>query len=142
MRFDLVRSSHSVGRNLWVFEWCTKYRYKMMRKWENMKLVEACIRQAACRHGIKIIALKAMPDHIHMVAWLPKGMDDETAAHLMKGASSRKLFKVKEKFTLRYPGHHFWSRGYFAHTIGMTDLQTQINYVENQELHHGVFYPS
>ena len=40
MRIDLVRSSHSVGRNLWVFEWCTKYRYKMMRKWE--KVLQTC----------------------------------------------------------------------------------------------------
>lgn len=140
MRIDLVRSSHSVGRNLWVFEWCTKYRYKMMRKWENMKLVEACIRRAAHMHGIVIISIKVLPDHIHMVALLPKGMNEERAMHLLKGGSARKLFEVKERFALRYARHHFWSRGYFAHTVGVTDLQTQVDYVENQEFHHGVFY--
>ncbi|MBI5346987.1 MAG: IS200/IS605 family transposase [Candidatus Aenigmarchaeota archaeon] len=140
MQIELVRSSHSVGRNLWVFEWCTKYRYKMMGKWESMKLVEACIRQAAHRHSIKIISIKVLPEHVHMAASLPKGMNEEEAVKLLKGASSRKLFEVKEKFALRYPRRHFWSRGYFAHTIGVTDLQTQIDYVENQEMHHGVFY--
>ena len=30
MQSDLVRSSHSVGRNVWVFEWCAKYRHRMM----------------------------------------------------------------------------------------------------------------
>ena len=140
MKLELVRSSHSVGRNLWVFEWCTKYRYKMMRKLGNRNLVAACIRQAAHRHGIKIIELSVLPDHIHMVALLPKGMDDIEAAKLMKGASARKLFEVKERFTLRYPRRHFWSRGYFSHTVGVTDLQTQVDYVRNQEFHHGTLF--
>ena len=140
MQIELARSSHSVGRNLWVFEWCTKYRYNMMRKFGNRNLVAACIRQAAHRHGIRIIELAVLPDHIHMVASLPKGMDDIKAAKLMKGASARKLFEVKEKFALRYPRRHFWSRGYFAHTAGVTDLQTQVEYVRNQEFHHGTLF--
>src|SRR3989338_4673091 len=102
MEIGLVRSSHSVGRNMWVFEWCTKYRYEMMRKWGNRNLVAGCIRQSACRHEIKIIELSVMPDRVHMVALLPKGMNEETAMQLLKGGSSRKLFEVKEKFALRY----------------------------------------
>ena len=140
MEVELVRSSHSVGRNMWVFEWCTKYRYEMMRKWGNRNLVAGCIRQAACRHSIKIIELSVMPDHVHMVALLPKGMNEEVAMQLLKGGSSRKLFEVKEKFALRYPRHHFWSRGYYAHTVGVTTLQTQVDYVRNQEAHHGVLF--
>jgi hypothetical protein len=38
-----------------------------------------------------------------------------------------------------HPGHHFCSRGYFAHTAGVTDLQTHIDYAENREMHHRVF---
>jgi len=140
MEVDLIRSSHSVGRNMWVFEWCTKYRYEMMRKWGNRNLVAACIRQAAVRHEIKIIELSVMPDHIHVVVLLPKGMNEEKAAQLLKGVSSRKLFEVKDKFVLRYPKHHFWSRGYYAHTVGVTNLQTQVDYVRNQEAHHGTLF--
>ena len=140
MEVDLIRSSHSVGRNMWVFEWCTKYRYEMMRKWGNRNLVAACIRQAAVRHEIKIIELSVMPDHIHVVVLLPKGMNEEKAAQLLKGVSSRKLFEVKDKFALRYPKRHFWSRGYYAHTVGVTSLQTQVDYVRNQEAHHGTLF--
>ena len=140
MDLDLVRSSHSVGRNLWVFEWCTKYRYKLMRKLENRNLVAACVRQVAYRHGIKLIELNVLPEHIHAVASLPKGMTEEKAMQLLKGGSSKKLFEVKPKFALRYHKRHFWSRGYYAHTVGVTDLQTQINYVRNQELHHGTIF--
>jgi len=140
MQIELVRSSHSVGRNIWTLEWCTKYRYKMMRKFENRNIVAACVRQAAFRHGMKIIVLAVLPDHIHMVVSLPKGMDDIDAAKLLKGGSSRKLFQVKEKYALRYPKRHFWSRGYYSHTVGVTDLQTQVDYVKNQEAHHCVLY--
>ena len=137
---ELVRSSHSVGRNLWVFEWCTKYRYKMMRKFGNKNLVAACIKQAANRHMIKVIVLKVLFEHIHMVASLPKGMDDIGAVKLLKGASAKKLFELKEGFRLRYPRRHFWSRGYYSHTVGVTDLETQVEYVEKQEFHHGALF--
>ena len=140
MQIELARSSHSVGRNIWTLEWCTKYRYKMMKKFENKNIVAACVRQAAFRHDMKIIVLSVLPDHIHMVVSLPKGMDDIKAVKLLKGASSRKLFQVKEKYALRYPKRHFWSRGYYSHTVGVTDLQTQVDYVKNQEAHHGVLY--
>ncbi len=36
---------------MWEFEWCQKYRYKMFRKWKYKKIAEACVRQAASRHG-------------------------------------------------------------------------------------------
>ncbi len=140
MELELVRSSHSVGRNIWTFEWCTKYRYEMMRKLENRNLVAACIRQAACRHGIKILALNVLPEHVHMVAILPKGTGEEKAAKLLKGYSSWKIFHVKENFRLRYPKGHFWSRGYYAVTTGLTDVHTQIRYVEGQVEHHNVTF--
>ena len=140
MQLELIRSSHSVGRNIWVFEWCTKYRYQMMGKLENRNIVAACVRQAAFRHSIGIIEMSVLPDHIHMVASLPKGMDDIKAVKLLKGASSRKLFQVKGKYALRYPRHRFWSRGYYSHTVGVTDLETQVEYIEKQEFHHGALF--
>ena len=75
-----------------------------------------------------------------MLAELPKGMDDIKATRLLKGASARKLLQVKEKFALRYPKRHFWSRGYYASTVGVTDLQTQVGYMRSQELHHGILF--
>ncbi len=72
-----------------------------------------------------------LPNHVYVVASLPKGMNGEQAVRLLKGASSRKLFQVKGHFALRYPRHHFCSRGYFAHTVGVTDMQTQVDYMKN-----------
>ncbi len=129
--------NHCARRSVWHIEWCTKYRYDMMRKEENRRLVEACIRQAACRHHIKLLAIEVMPDHVHVVVELPKGTDEERAAKLLKGFSAWKIFRVKEHFRLRYPKGHFWSRGYMARTVGL-DEEKAIQYVLSQQTHHGV----
>jgi len=133
----LISRSHSVGKNTWHIEWCTKYRYKMMEKLENRNIVGACVRQAACRHEIKILVLEVMPEHVHCVVELPHGTSVDKAANLFKGYSAWKIFQVKEKFLLRYPRRHFWSRGYMARTVGM-DEEKAIWYVKNQQAHHGV----
>ena len=95
------------------------------------------VRQAAHRHGIKLLALDVMPNHVHVVAELPKGTDEERAAKLLKGFSAWKIFRVKEQFRLRYPKGHFWSRGYMARTVGL-DEEKAIQYVLSQQAHHGV----
>ena len=137
MGITLTMENHCARRSVWHIEWCTKYRYEMMRKEENRRLVEACIRQAACRHDIKLLAIEVMPNHVHVVAELPKGTDEERAAKLLKGFSAWKIFQVKEHFRLRYPKGHFWSRGYMARTVGL-DEEKAIWYVKNQQAHHGV----
>ncbi len=52
---------HSVGVMMLHLEWVTKYRYKMFRKQEYLKIAEACIRKSAFEHKIKIIKLSVMP---------------------------------------------------------------------------------
>lgn len=139
MQIALTRENHCARRSVWHMEWCTKYRYQMMRKQDNRKLVEACIRQAAKRHNIKIVAIAVMPEHVHVVVDLPKGTDEERAAKLLKGFSAWKIFRVKEQFRLRYPKGHFWSRGYMARTVGL-DEEKAIWYVKNQQAHHNVSF--
>ena len=133
----LTRHNHCVRRSVWHIEWCTKYRYKMMQKLENRNLVAACVRQAAHRHAIEILALEVMPEHAHGVYNLPKGMSEEEAVKILKGYSAWKIFQVKEKFLLRYPKRHFWSRGYMARSVGV-DEEKMIRYVKDQQKHHNV----
>ena len=132
--------SHKIGLNFWHLEWCPKYRYKMMQKLENKNLVAAAIRKAAFEHQIKIHYLAVMPDHVHALATLPHGMTDSKAFNLLKGRSSYIIFRVKEKFRLRYPQGHFWSPGGFATTVGYNDLDSMIRYIENQQEHHNVVF--
>ena len=132
--------SHKLGLNFWHLEWCPKYRYKMMQKLENKNLVAAAIRKAAHEHNIKIHYLAVMPNHVHALATLPHGMTDSKAFNLLKGRFFYIIFRVKEKFRLRYPKGHFWSPGGFASTVGYNDLDSMVKYIENQQEHHNVAF--
>ena len=75
-----------------------------------------------------------MPDHIHTVVGIPPTMSVSKALQLLKGTSSRELFKRKPNFRKRYPKGHLWSPGKFYRSVGDTDAETAIQYVRDQRL--------
>ena len=131
---ELVSGSHGIGQNLYHLEWCPKYRYNMFRQDDNKNLCEKILREIAQKHRIKRIEMSVMPDHIHMVVELPTTMSISQAFHLLKGASSRELFKRKPVFCSRYSRGHFWSPGKFYRTVGDADAETVIQYVRDHRL--------
>jgi putative transposase len=131
----LESNSHSVGQLVYHLEWAPKYRYEMMRKPENAALCEKAIRQMAERHGIRIVELSVMPEHIHVAAHIPSNMTVAMAEQLLKGGSSYLLFRWKPNFRKRYPKGHFWSPGKFHRTVGDTDLSTTVKYIQDQKIH-------
>jgi len=130
------RGNHFVGVSLWEFEWCPKYRYKMMKNPEKRAIVSACIRQAATRWKIKILVLNVQPEHIHLTAQIPMTMTPSLALHKLKGFSAKKIFEKVPHFRLRYPRGHFWSRGKFAASVGFISVEAANEYVRNQDRHH------
>ena len=131
---DLVSGSHSIGQNMYHLEWCPKYRYNMFKREENKKLCEEVLHEVAKRHKIELTELSVMPDHIHTVAIIPPTMSISKALQLLKGASSRELFKRKPHFRCRYNKGHFWSPGKFYRSIGDADAETVLKYVRDQRL--------
>ena len=138
INIELEHYNHKVGINFWHLTWQTKYRYKMFAKFEYKNLCDACIRKSAFRHGIKIHLIYVMPDHVHALVTLPKGMTDEKAFQLLKGGSAYSFFKNHPKARLRYPQGHLWSRGGTAVTIGYNQLSDTVIYILNQAKHHGL----
>ena len=128
--------AHSVGTLMFHLEWCTKYRYKMARKEENERLLDACIRRTASKNGIKIIELNVQPEHIHCIVLVKFDMSVSKVFQFLKGGSSYLFFKHQEKARLRYPRGHFWSKGKFASSVGFVQLDVVQNYVRNQDEHH------
>ena len=119
------RGNHNVGVAMWHLQWCTKFRYKMFRQ-ERIK-IECCT-----RNNIKVIGLNVQPDHVHLVAELPRGMTDIKALNLLKGFTSFLLFRLEPNFRKRYTKGNLWSTGSFSATVGYTELTTVLNYVKNQ----------
>ena len=131
---NLVSGSHSIGQNLYHLEWCPKYRYNMFKREENKKLCEDVLQEVAKRHNIEITELCVMPDHIHIIVGIPPTMSVSKALQLLKGASSRELFKRKPHLRCRYHKGHFWSPGKFYRSVGDADMDTVLQYVRNQRL--------
>jgi len=135
---ELEHYNHKVGINFWHMNWQTKYRYQMFAKFKYKNLCEASIRKAATKHGIKIHIINVMPDHLHILVTLPRGMSDEKALQILKGGSAYSFFKNHPKARLRYPQGHLWSRGGSAVTVGYNQLSETILYILNQAKHHGL----
>ena len=134
----LKKYPHKVGINFCHIEFVTKYRYNMFGKFKQKNLVEAGIRKMAYNHRLKIHILKVLPDHVHMLVSLPRGMLDSKALMLLKGGSAHYFFKNHPKSRLRLPQGHLWSAGGCAVTVGYSEFTTTWNYIENQEQHHAI----
>ena len=128
--------SHSVGVMMFHLEWKSKYGYKMFKKEEQKNLASACIRRAASLHGIKIIVLSVMPEHIHTKVQVPLSMSASKVLQLLKGLSAKLFFEHNKKARLRYPRGHLWSRGKFASSVGFVQEEKVRTYILNQEEHH------
>ena len=135
---ELEHYNHKVGINFWHLEWVTKYRYNIFSKFKYKNLCEACIRKVANRHNIEVHILSVMPDHVHVLVTLPKGMNNEKALQLLKGASAYLFFRNHPKARLRYPQGHLWGRGGCAVTVGYNQFSETEQYILNQAKHHAV----
>lgn len=129
---ELTKFSHKVSLNVHHLEWCTKYRYKMLKQDKYKKLCEEAISTVALRHSIKIREFGVMPEHVHVSCELPPSMSQSKALQLLKGGSSYIMFRTQEKFRLRYSKGHFWSPGAYCGSVGENTIEIVDNYVRNQ----------
>ena len=127
--------STSVGNNLKTIQITTKYRYCMMKQDKLHFYCNVSIEEACKKHGIKIVILKVMIEHVHLIVDCPRTLSDAQLMQIIKGLSSYILFRLCPNLRLRYPRGHFWNKGYFCAGCG-SDFQRALAYIENQEPHH------
>ena len=127
---SFARNAHSVGQSVYHFEWCPKYRFRVFEEAVLLKACEASLRRAAARHGLALLELSVMPDHVHAVAGVPPTRAVSDAMRLLKGASARELFQEFPKLRGRYWGGHLWSPGKFYRSVGDTTLRIVRHYVK------------
>jgi REP element-mobilizing transposase RayT len=78
----------------------------------------------------KALAVGGMPDHAHALLSLPTAMSVAKAVQLIKGGSSLWIND-------HLPRRSFaWQDGYAAFTIGVSQLEITVRYIDNQEKHH------
>ena len=112
------------------FEWCTKYRYRIFNSGELINACEASIRRAAERHGVELLELSVMPEHVHAVVQIRPSMSVSRAEGLLKGASARDLLAQFPKLRARYWRGHLWSAGRFSRSVGDVGIDVVRHYVK------------
>ncbi|MEK6872182.1 MAG: transposase [Nanoarchaeota archaeon] len=98
------------------------------------------MRRAASLHGIKWIELNVQSEHVQGTAKIPLTLLPSTELQFLKGLSSKLFFERAENFRKRYPKGHLWSRGKFAVSLGIFQLDERNEYIRNQDKHHGTVW--
>jgi len=131
-----LKSNHSIEIAFWHLQFNTKYRYKMFSKFKYKSLIEACIRQVCAKHKFKIVVIKVMPDHVHMMIQTTINVSPVKIRQLIKSGSSCLFFKYQPKARLRYPSGSLWSKGKFMASVDFTDFDFTLSYILHQEERH------
>ena len=132
---------HGIGWSTWHFQWVTKYRYKVFSNVQLQKLCEIFLLESAKRHHFQIEEMEVAPDHVHVIVKLRPSIGPACALGLMKGYTSKMLFRSKEEqlksFYWREKGkRQLWGDGKFIGSVGHITLERAKEYVKTQEAHH------
>lgn len=111
------------------FVFCPRYRRKVLVHLVEQQFKEM-IEEICQENNWRIVAMKVMPDHVHLfLNVLPT--DSPTAIMAtIKGITSRRLrqqFKHLSRMT------SLWTRSYFVSTAGNVSSETIQRYVEGQK---------
>jgi REP element-mobilizing transposase RayT len=81
--------------------------------------------------GNKLLAIHAMPDHIHILFGLRPA---QSIADLMRDVKAVSSKWINENGFLS--NRFEWQHGYGAFSYSGSEISNVINYIKNQELHH------
>ncbi len=107
-----------------------KHREALIQKgWKNE--LEMYITGIVQNYKHKLLAIGSMPDHIHIFI----GYDlNQLIPVLVEKIKTSSNAWIKEKNLSKYKFD--WQKGYGAFTHSRSQLDTVINYIINQEIHH------
>lgn len=107
----------------------TKNRMRWIPQSEEARLW-AFIGGIARTNSMKALAVGGIEDHIHILLVVPQTMSVSKAMQLIKAGSSKWCNQnLKQR---RFE----WQAGYSAFSIGQSQVQTTIQYINNQREHH------
>lgn len=79
----------------------------------------------------KIVVINGMPDHIHI---LLRAKPDINLSHIMRDIKANSSRYINQRKWVR--GKFEWQVGFAAFTVGYSQVDMVINYIERQEEHH------
>ncbi len=109
--------------------WCTKYRRSVLHG-AVAEVVRQALIEKSTELDVELSAIAIMPDHVHVVAGIPKSLSIAEVVRHFKGYSS---FITRRAFPeLRQQAGALWARRYFACSVGSSATRAIRKYVEQQ----------
>lgn len=127
--------SHTVYDCRYHVVFVPKYRFRILEG-EIASCIQEKFRQICEWKEINLIEGKIRADHVHLYLSVPPKYSISDVLKWLKGDSSVQIFRRFPEIKKRYWGQHFWARGYFVSTVGITDeiIRAYIKHQEQQEL--------
>ena len=120
-------------------KWECKYHVVFIPKCRRRTLYEQLrqhlgevFRELARQKESKVEEGHLMPDHVHMMLWIPSKYAVSQVVGYIKGKSAIHLARTYGERKRNFVGQNFWARGYFVSTVGR-DEQMIREYIRNQE---------
>jgi putative transposase len=121
--------SHTYCSSLFHCVFSTKERRKTIEA-EIQPRLWAYMGGVAREHGMKALAVGGAEDHVHILLSLPSSLPVAKAMREIKSASSLWMGQVAGRKNFE------WQEGYGAFSIGWSQVNATIRYIENQSEHH------
>lgn len=119
--------------------WQCKYHVIFIPKYRRKALYGAVRRELggvfhrlASHKDCRIEEGHIMPDHVHMLVWIPPKLAVSAAVGYIKGKSAIHIARHFMKRERNYAGQSLWARGYFVDTVGR-DTEVIRRYIQQQE---------
>ncbi len=122
--------SHTFSNLLFHVVWSTKNREPLIKK-EIKPRLNSYLRSVIESEGAKLLFINGVEDHVHLLLAMPLNMLIPDLIEKIKPISTKWLNKTFPEIK-----GFKWQEGYGAFSVGKSNLQEVIKYIENQEEHH------
>jgi putative transposase len=115
------------------FVWATKHREALILPKIEPVIFDSIRQKTKELHpNNNVIAINAMPDHLHIALQLYPAVSISDWVKRTKGASSHVVNTSFQHFENRFR----WQKGYSVHTFGAKMIPFIVSYINNQKEHH------
>ncbi|MCC6615577.1 MAG: IS200/IS605 family transposase [Anaerolineae bacterium] len=111
--------------------WATKYRAAIIDS-KLQSLIKEIIQQKSRELHSPILAIDAMPDHIHVAVQISTQLSVAEWARRVKGVSSHEVNAAFPDLETTFA----WQKSYGVVTFGEKQAGFVVNYITNQREHH------
>lgn len=90
------------------------------------------MREAAKKDSYEILAMEAMPDHVHILVNLKDSQTVSKCVKDLKGSSANGIFKAIPELKLDAHTNDFWQKSFGSRVVPDNQVKTVVRYIQTQ----------